>query len=81
MIIKVLGPGCAKCAQAEKIMHEALAEAGIAETDDVRVEKVTDFQEIAAHGIFSTPAVVIDGETKCIGQVPTKAEALSWLKS
>ena len=29
MEIKVLGPGCAKCAQTEKIVREAVAEAGV----------------------------------------------------
>jgi len=76
MDIKVLGPGCAKCAEADKIMQAAVAEAGITAT----IEKISDFQQIAKHGVFSTPAVVIDGEVKCVGKVPSKAEALAWLK-
>lgn len=75
MDIKVLGPGCAKCAEAEKIMQAAVAEAGITAT----IEKISDFQQIAKHGVFSTPAVVIDGQIKCVGKVPSKAEALAWL--
>ena len=38
MEIKVLGPGCTKCQQAEKVVREAVAEAGVA----ADVEKVTD---------------------------------------
>jgi len=76
MEIKVLGPGCAKCGEAEKIMRAAVDEAGVAAT----IEKISDFQQIAKHGIFSTPAVVIDGQIKCVGKVPSKAEALDWLK-
>jgi small redox-active disulfide protein 2 len=76
MEIKVLGPGCPKCKEVEKIMQDAVEEAGV----DAKVEKVTDFQQIAAHGVFATPAVVIDGQVKCVGKVPSKAEAMAWLK-
>jgi len=44
------------------------------------INKITDFQQIAQHGVFSTPAVVIDGQIKCVGKVPSKNEALAWLK-
>lgn len=76
MEIKVLGPGCAKCKEVEKIMTEASALAGVAAT----ITKISDFQEIAKHGVFSTPAVVVDGQIKCVGKVPSKDEALSFLK-
>ncbi len=77
MDIKVLGPGCAKCQQAEKIVKEAVAEAGVAAT----VEKVTDLMKIAGYGVFGTPAVVVGGEVKCVGKVPKKEDVLSWLKA
>lgn len=76
MDIKVLGPGCTKCKEAEKIVLEAVKESGVVAT----VEKVSDFQQIAGFGVFSTPAVVIDGEVKVVGKVPSKSEVLSWLK-
>jgi small redox-active disulfide protein 2 len=76
MDIKVLGPGCAKCSEAEKIMTAAVKEAGVSAT----IEKVSDFQQIAKLGVFSTPAVVIDGQIKCVGKVPSPAEALAWLE-
>ena len=75
MEIKVLGPGCAKCAQTEKIVREAVLEAGI----DAEVEKVTDMMEIAGYGVFGTPAVVIDGDVKCVGKIPKKEEVLTWI--
>lgn len=76
MDIKVLGPGCAKCQQAEKVVKEAVAEAGIS----ANVEKVTDLMKIAGYGVFGTPAVVVGGEVKCVGKVPKKEDVLSWLK-
>ena len=77
MDIKVLGPGCAKCQQAEKVVKEAVAEAGV----DAQVEKVTDTMKIAEHGVFGTPAVVVNGDVKCVGKVPTMDEVKSWIEN
>ena len=76
MEIKVLGPGCAKCNEVAKLMSETSAAAGV----NAAIEKVTDFQKIVGYGVFSTPAVVIDGQVKCVGKVPTREEALAWVK-
>jgi small redox-active disulfide protein 2 len=76
MEIKVLGPGCPKCKQAEEVVRQAVQESGIA----ADIEKVTDVMKIAGYGVFGTPAVVIDGEVKSVGKVPTKADIISWLK-
>ena len=75
MDIKVLGPGCPKCQQAEKIVKEAVAEAGV----DARVEKVTDTMEIVGYGVFGTPAVVVDGDVKSVGKIPKKQDVISWI--
>jgi small redox-active disulfide protein 2 len=75
MEIKVLGPGCPKCHETEKLVREAVAEAGV----QAQVLKVTDFQEMAMLGVFATPAVVVDGDLKCSGKVPSKKEILAWL--
>ena len=76
MDIKVLGPGCPKCRQTEKVVKEAVAEAGIA----ADVEKVTDLMKIAGYGVFGTPAVVVDGEVKSVGKIPSKDEILAWIR-
>jgi small redox-active disulfide protein 2 len=73
--IKVLGPGCPKCQQTEKVVKEAVAEAGIS----AEVEKVTDMMKIAGYGVFGTPAVVINGEVKSVGKIPKKDEIKKWL--
>jgi small redox-active disulfide protein 2 len=75
MNIKVLGPGCSKCQQTEKIVREAVAEAGI----EAQVEKVTDTMEIAGFGVFGTPAVVVDGEVKSVGKIPKKQDVKAWI--
>ena len=76
MEIKVLGPGCPKCKQAEQNVKEAVAEAGM----DATVEKVTDIMEIAGYGVFGTPSVVIDGEVKSVGKIPSKEEIKTWIE-
>jgi len=75
MEIKVLGPGCPKCEQTEKNVKAAVAEAGV----DAAVDKVTNLLEIAKYGVFGTPAVVVDGDVKCVGKIPDKEEIKEWI--
>ena len=75
MEIKILGPGCPKCKQTSQIVAEALSETGVEAT----VEKVTGVMDIAGYGVFGTPAVVIDGDVKCVGKIPKKEDVTSWL--
>ncbi|MFP4034104.1 MAG: thioredoxin family protein [Desulfovermiculus sp.] len=76
MDIKVLGPGCAKCEQTEKLVKEAIQESGV----EANVEKVTGTMDIAKYGVFGTPAVVVDGEVKVVGKVPSKDDIKGWLQ-
>jgi len=76
MQIKVCGPGCANCTKAEVVVKEAVAELGVA----AEVEKITDFAEMAKLGVLSTPAIVINGQIKCVGKVPSRKEVLEWLR-
>lgn len=75
MEIKVFGPGCARCKEAEAVAYEAAALAG----GGINVVKVTDFREIMAARIISTPAVMVDGVVKSTGRVPTKDEVSQWI--
>jgi small redox-active disulfide protein 2 len=75
MEVKICGPGCVKCHETERIVRETLAEAN----QKANIEKISDFNEIAKLGVFTTPAVVIDGQVKCIGKVPTKKEVFAWI--
>lgn len=75
MEIKVLGPGCPKCEQTLNVVKAAVSEMEA----EANIEKVTDVMQIAGYGVFGTPAVVIDGEVKCVGKVPDKEDVKSWL--
>jgi len=76
MDIKILGPGCQKCEQTEKVVKEAVAEAAV----DARIEVVTDTMEIAGYGVFGTPAVVVDDEVKSVGKIPSKEDIKGWIQ-
>lgn len=63
--VKILGSGCAKCNQLEAATKEALKQLGM----DATVDHVTDFSQIAAYGVMSTPALVVDGKVVSYGKV------------
>lgn len=74
--VKILGPGCKRCETAVDMVKAEAAKIGI----DIKVEKVTDYAEIAKYGIASTPGIVVDGRVVHAGGLP-KAEAIAtWLK-
>ncbi len=64
--VKVLGPGCRNCERLTDITEQALTALGRPE----RVEKVTDPAEIVAHGIYSTPALMVDDELVMSARIP-----------
>jgi len=75
MDIKVLGPGCPKCQETERLVREVVAESSV----DAKIEKVTDLMKIAGYGVFGTPAVVVDGQVKSVGKIPKKEEIKTWI--
>jgi hypothetical protein len=44
------------------------------------LEKITDTMEIAGYGVMGTPAVVIDGQVKSVGKIPSKNDVKSWIQ-
>ncbi len=75
MDIKVFGTGCARCDDLTKMVEGIVAARGCKSS----VSKVTDLKEMMAAGVFSTPAVMVDGVLKCTGRVPTETEVAGWL--
>ena len=69
--VKVLGSGCAKCNALEDAVRDALTELGM----DTTIDHVTDFTQIAAYGVMTTPALVVDGKVVSYGKVLKKDEA------
>ena len=65
--IKVLGTGCPKCTTLFQNVETAVRELNVR----CAVSKVTDITEIMTYGVMMTPALVIDGEVKALGKVPS----------
>ncbi len=68
--VKVLGPGCANCrrlyAEAEKAVAQLSAPATLTKVEDIKE-------------IMALPALVIDGQVKSAGRIPSVAEITGWL--
>jgi len=75
MEIKVLGPGCPRCEKLEQDLMAMMAELNIA----AELEHVRDPIEIASYGVMGSPALIINGEVKAVGSVPTKNKLKEWL--
>jgi len=76
MKIEILGTGCPKCKQLEANARKAVEELKV----KAEIKKVTGVSEIVNYGVMSTPAIVIDGEVKASGRIPTAEEIKKWLK-
>ena len=74
--VKVLGSGCAKCNQLEAATKAALEQLGM----DTTIDHVTDFSQIAAYGVMTTPALVIDGKVVSFGKVLKAEEVVKILQ-
>ena len=70
MEIKVLGSGCAKCKTTYEMIEKIVKENQL----DATLSKVEDIVELLNYGIITTPAIVVDGEVKLKGHVPTESE-------
>lgn len=77
MIIKILGSGCKKCVTLTENTQAALSSLG----REAEVIKVTDFAEIAAHGVMSTPALAIDDKVVSVGKVLTPSEIAALIQA
>ena len=75
MKIQILGMGCPKCEKTYRNVLEAAKELGV----DPHVEKVSTLEEIMKFGVMLTPALVVDGEVKVVGKVPTVTEVKGYL--
>lgn len=67
---KVLGTGCSKCDALTRVVEEALNELGL----DDGVEHVSELAKIAAYGVMSVPAFVVDEKVVSVGKVLSREE-------
>lgn len=74
--VKVLGSGCVNCQRLERETRAALDSAGIAYV----LTKVTDYADIAAYGVMSTPALVMNEEVVSSGRIPKSEQIVTWAR-
>jgi small redox-active disulfide protein 2 len=73
--IKILGPGCANCKRLEQLTRREVENLGL----EADIEKVTDYGQIMAYDILSTPGLVINEQVMVNGRIPTNQEITAWL--
>jgi small redox-active disulfide protein 2 len=75
LTIKVLGSGCANCKRVEQIVRKIITDMNI----EAQVIKVTDYNDITAYNILSTPGLVINEKVVSYGRIPTPVEVTTWV--
>ena len=75
LTIKVLGSGCANCKRLDQIAHKVVDEMSL----DAEIVKVTDYKDIMAYNILSTPGLVVNEKLVSYGRIPSPAEVTTWL--
>ena len=76
MKIEILGTGCPKCKKLAELTGEAINELGVS----AEIIKVTDINKIIDYGVMVTPALVVDGDVKAAGKIPSKEEITKWIE-
>ncbi|APH39695.1 thioredoxin family protein [Methanohalophilus halophilus] len=76
MKIEILGTGCAKCKKTLEVVERAVKEAGI----EADITKVEDINSIMDYGVMITPGVVVDGDVKIAGKIPSVDDVKEWLQ-
>ena len=75
LTIKVLGSGCANCKRLEQIARKVVEDMSM----QAEIIKVTDYKDIMAYNVMSTPGLVINEKLVSYGRIPTPAEVATWL--
>ncbi len=74
--IQILGTGCPKCKKLAEIVEQTAKEIGI----EYEIEKVTKINDIMKFGVMVTPALVVDGQVKIAGKIPTIEQLKEMIK-
>ena len=77
LTVKILGSGCPNCKKLEAIARQAAAQLSV----EANFVKVTDYADIMAYNVMSTPGLVINEKLVSAGRIPSPAEVTSWLTS
>jgi len=75
-LLQILGPGCPKCNKLAQVAEQAAKELDI----DYKIEKITDINEMLKFGMMATPALVVDGQVKTTGKVPSVKDLVEMIR-
>ena len=75
MNVKILGPGCANCKRLEAVARQVVEQMKV----EAQVIKVTEYPDIMAYNVMSTPGLVINEKVVSTGRIPTYAEIENFL--
>lgn len=75
LTIKVLGSGCANCKRVEQIARKVVTNLGV----EAEVIKVTDYADIMAYNVLTTPGLVVNEKLVSSGRIPSEAEVTTFL--
>ncbi len=75
LTIKVLGSGCANCKRVEQIARKIVEEMSL----EAEIIKVTEYPDIMAYNIMSTPGLVINERVVSSGRIPSAAEITTFV--
>ena len=74
--IEIYGTGCTKCNKLEEISRKAALELGL----QCEIIKVKDIKKIIDLGVMTVPALVVDGQVKVSGKLPSLEEVKDLIK-
>ena len=76
MKIEILGTGCDKCQKLEDLVNDVVKTTGV----QAEITKVKDIKKIMTYGVMTTPGLVVDGQVKVAGKMPTADQIKDWIK-
>lgn len=73
--LEIVGVRHAKWQKLLQRTQKAIREAGV----EANIVRVTEPEEIVERGIMVMPALILEGQLKCAGNIPTVAEIKEWV--
>jgi small redox-active disulfide protein 2 len=77
LTIRILGTGCISCNGLQIMVINAMERAGVA----ADIEQIHDRDEIGRLGVTATPALIINGQIKIAGIMPTLTQVEGWIRA
>jgi len=77
LTIKILGSGCENCKRLAYLAERAVTHLAV----EAKIIKVTEYADMMAYNIMSTPGLVVNEKLVSSGHIPSEAEITTFLTS